>query len=70
MADPICPECYLLSKGCLAATASVGLLFYAAVYFVFKWMGFDAVQSLLLTVGLAVALTGLAFEVNRRMEDA
>jgi nitrate/nitrite transporter NarK len=54
----------------LRILALVGLGIYAIAYVACKWLGFDTVQSILLVLGLVVGLTGLAFEVSRRMENA
>lgn len=59
-----------MNKWLIFGLALAGLAFYAAAYFVFKWIGFDVVQSLLLTVGLIVGITGLAFYTLGRIEDA
>jgi len=60
-----------MSAGCLIGMGAVGLAAYYGLTRLFMWMGFDAVQSGVLTLLTTVALTGLAYvAMNKAVEDA
>jgi len=54
----------------LCVMGIVGSCFYCGLGNLFLWMGFNVVQSVMLTFLLSLALTGLAYVVMGRGEDA